>query len=183
MFILHALEMHTETLFCKTQKEEKIKGISFYFCQGIVSVLFVLISILYAEDNATDLASVVPGPHCGISSRGEKLMLFHLPTLFQLPWSQWLRSERSLTQVKDRVHSHRRKLTGPYRGHAFIHWQIFIEEQLSACSRCRDRVVSKRDKALPFTEISSLVSKSKTWPPLCSSATKIQPWYSLFLKN
>lgn len=53
--------MHEKSLFCKTQKEEKIKGISFHFCHSIVSVLFFLITILNVEDNATDLASVVPG--------------------------------------------------------------------------------------------------------------------------
>ena len=47
--------------FVKLKKKRKIKGISFHVCHSTVSVLFFLITILYAEDNATDLASVVPG--------------------------------------------------------------------------------------------------------------------------
>lgn len=59
--------------------------ISFHLCHRIVPDLFFFVSILYAKDNATDLASERPGPHLGISSGGDKLMLFHLPSLFPAP--------------------------------------------------------------------------------------------------
>lgn len=71
--------------FVKLKKKRKLNSFSYISATELFWIYFFLVSILYAKDNATDLVSTGPGLHFSISNRGDKLMLFCLPSLLQAP--------------------------------------------------------------------------------------------------